>query len=143
VNKPAEINRSRTRLRTSGLLLGIVVLIWLPIEESSALGMLVVAVLICTWAGIWLLLKTDSYKEHGIIRHMLIGGGAGFLVAPLAILLMAIKTGIHGHGVPDFTIEQMQAVLSRMPYFIFGGLLVGAGIGLLRATKQDQIQELN
>ncbi len=125
------------------MLLGIIVLAWLPVEESSVLGALVVAGLICTWAGIWLLLKTDSYGKHGIFRYMLIGGGSGFLVALLAILLMAIKTGIHGHAMPDFTVEHMQSVLSRMPYFIVGGVLVGAGSGLLRAAKQDQIQELN
>lgn len=125
------------------MLLGIMVLAWLPVEESSVLGALVVAGLICTWAGTWLLLKTDSYRKHGILRYILIGGGSGFLVALLAILLMAIKTSIHGHGVPDFTVEQMQSVLSRMPYFIVGGVLVGAGSGLLRAAKQGQVQELN
>ena len=97
-------------MRFSGLLLGILVLVWLPVEESSVLGVLVIAGLICTWGGIWLLFKTGSYRRHGIVRHVLIGGLAGFFVVPAAITLMAIKTGIHGHGTPDFTVEQMQAL---------------------------------
>lgn len=141
MNKPAWIYGPRAWLRFSGLLLGILVLVWLPVEESSALGVLVIAGLLCTWGGIWLLFKTGSYRRHGIVRHVLIGGLAGFFVVPAAITLMAIKTGIHEHGTPDFTFEQMQAVFSRIPYFIFGGVLVGAGIGLLRTVYRDQVRE--
>jgi hypothetical protein len=123
------------------LLLGILVLVWLPFEESSVLGVLVIAGLFCTWGGIWVLFKTGSYRKHGIVRNVLIWGLAGFFVVPITILLMAIKTGIHGHGTPDFSVEQMQAVLSRIPYFMFGGVLVGAGIGLLRTVNRERARE--
>ena len=141
MNKPAWIDRSRTWLRFCGFLLGILVLVWLPFEERSVLGVLLIAGLLCTWGGIWLLFRAGSYRKYGVVRYMLIGGLAGFLVVPVAILLMAIKTGIHGHGTPDFTVEQMQAVISRIPYFLFGGVLVGAGIGLLRTVNRDQVRE--
>jgi hypothetical protein len=59
----------------------------------------------------------------------------------LAILLMAIKTGIHGHGTPDYTLDQMQDVFSRMPFFVLGGVLLGAGSGLLRTAKDNESQE--
>ena len=72
-----------------------------------------------------------------LLRHAVVGVGAGLLLTPLAIILMALKTGIHGHGTPDFTVGQMQDIPSRMPYFALSGLLVGAGSGLWRVTKRQ------
>lgn len=141
MNKPAETNKSRTWLKLSGLLLGIVVLVWLPVEESSQVGVLVIAGLVCTWGAIWLLLRIGYSGKHTLLRHIVIGGGAGLLLVPLAILLMAIKTGIHGHGTPDYTLDQMQDLLSRMPFFALGGVLLGAGSGLLRTAKDNKSQE--
>ena len=128
-------------MKLSGLLLGIVVLVWLPIEESSQVGVLVIAGLVCTWGAIWLLPRIGSSGKHTLLGHIVIGGGAGLLLVPLAILLMAIKTGIHGHGTPDYTVDQMQDVLSRMPFFVLGGVLLGAGSGLLGIVKKNQAQE--
>ena len=138
MNDQAASNRSRTWLRISGLFLGIVVLVWLPFEESSELGVLVIAGLICTWFGIWLLSKTGPHVKHMLWRNVIVWGGMGLLLAPLAIFLMAIKTGIHGHGTPDFTADQMQAFVSRIPFFVLGGILLGTGLGLLRFAKWNE-----
>ena len=105
------------------------------------MGVLVMAGLICAWGGIWLLLRIDASGKLTLLNHVLIGGGAGLLLVPLAILLMAIKTGIHGHGTPDYTVDQMQDVLSRMPFFALGGALLGAGSGMLGIAKKNQAQE--
>ena len=137
----ASPDKKRTWLRFAGLLLAIGIMVWLPIEESSELGVLVVSGLICIWGGIWLLTKTGVDDKHLILRHILVGFGAGLLVAPVAILLMAIKSGIHGHGSPDFTVSQMQNVLSRVPYFALGGVLVGTGSGMLQIMQRKQSQE--
>ena len=134
-------NRSRTWLRFSGLLLGIITLVWLLVEESSNLGVLVIAGLVCTWGGIWLLLKVDADAISKVWIHLIIGGGAGLLLAPLAILLMALKTGLHGHATPDFTLFQMQLVLSRTPFFTLAGILLGAGGGLLRYAIDNRSLE--
>ena len=132
MKQSAAGNRSRSWLRSCGLLLGIVVLVWLLVEESSNLGVLVIAGLVCAWGGIWLLLKIHTAAISKVWIHLIIGGGAGLLLSPVAILLMALKTGIHGHSTPDFTLYQMQLVLSRTPFFILAGILLGAGVGLLR-----------
>ena len=137
----ASPDKKRIWLRFAGLLLAIGILVWLPIEESSELVVLVVSGLICIWGGVWLLTRTAADDRHLILRHVLVGSGAGLLVAPMAILLMAIKSGIHGHGIPDFTVNQMQTVISRIPYLILGGVLLGAGSGLLRAMNGNQSQE--
>ena len=43
----------------------------------------------------------------------------------VALLLMAIKTGLHGHGTPDYTPEQMVRVLSLTPLWVVVGLVIG------------------
>ena len=139
--KSASPDKKQTWLRFAGLLLAIGILVWLPIEEGSELGVLVVSGLICIWGGVWLLGKTSVDDKHLILRNILVGFGAGLMVAPVAILLMAIKSGIHGHGSPDFTVSQMQIVLSRLPYFVLVGILIGAGSGLLRFMSGNQSQE--
>jgi hypothetical protein len=55
----------------------------------------------------------------------------------VAIFLMALKSGIHGHGTPDFTVAQMQEILLRTPFFAISGLLVGLGSGFWRFARKD------
>jgi len=50
---------------------------------------------------------------------------AGLGVTVVALLLMAIKTGLHGHGTPDYTPEQMVRVLSLTPLWVIVGLMIG------------------
>jgi uncharacterized membrane protein YedE/YeeE len=120
------------------LLLGIIVLVWVRIEEQSELGVLVISGAICTWAAIWILAKPIDSDKRLILRHSLVGAGAGLAIALLAILLMAFKSGIHGHGTPDFTVAQMQFVLSRSPFLILSGVLVGLGSRLWRMARKGQ-----
>ena len=128
-------------LRISGLILGTGVLVWLPVEERSELGVLVISGAICTWSAVWLLIKPFLNEKQLIMRHILVGTGAGLILAPLAILLMALKSGIHGHGMPDFTVSQMQDILSRIPYFVLSGFLVGVGSGLWRLAMRELPQK--
>ena len=128
-------------MRISGLLLGIIVLVWVPIEEQSELGVLVISAAICTWAAIWILAKPIVSNKQLILRHSVVGAGAGLVIAPLAILLMAFKSGIHGHEAPDFTVAQMQFVLSRTPFLVLSGALVGLGSGLWRLARKDHPPE--
>jgi hypothetical protein len=141
VSNEGELKKSKMRLKLGGLVLGIAILIWLPIEDSNEVGVLVLSGLICAWAGIWLLQETDQTKLRTIFKYTIIGGGAGLLMGMVAILLMAIKTGIHGHGTPDYTPEQILEIISRTPIFVIGGALLGVGGGLLRIAKLDTIQE--
>ena len=125
-------------MRISGLVLGIIVLVWVPFEEQSELGVLVISGTICAWTAVWILAKTIDSDRQLILRHCLVGAGAGLAIAPTAILLMAIKSGIHGHGTPDFTVAQMQFVLSRTPFLILSGALVGLGSGLWCLSRKDR-----
>ncbi len=121
--------------------MGIGILVWLPVEERSELGVLVISGSICTWSAVWLLIMPILNEKQLIMRHILVGTGAGLLLAPLSILLMALKSGIHGHGMPDFTVSQMQDILSRIPYFVLTGFLVGVGSGLWRLAMLELPQK--
>jgi hypothetical protein len=136
VSSPAG-TKGKFWLRITGLILGIGVLVWLPVGERSELGVLVISGAICTLSAIWLLIKPVLNNKQLIMRNILVGTGAGLILAPLVILLMALKSGIHGHGTPDFTINQMQDILSRIPYFVLSGFLVGVGSGLWRLAKRE------
>ena len=131
---------TRLRLKLGGVILGIVILIWLPIEESNKIFVLILSGLVCAWAGIWLIQGNHITKLRTIIKYILVGGGAGLMMGLVAILLMAIKTGIHGHGTPDYTPEQIIEILLRTPFFVLGGVLIGVGGSLLRIVQWDTIQ---
>lgn len=130
--------KRRFWLRLTGLLLGLTILIWLSIEDQSELLVLVFSGAICIWIASRLLLNPPQSDQQLILRHGIVGIGAGLLLAPLAILLMAIKSGIHGHGTPDFSVSQIQSVLSRSPYFILSGFLIALGIGIWRLVKRSE-----
>ena len=105
------------------------------------MGVVIISAAICIWAALWILVKPVKSNKKIILRHSLVGISAGLAVAPIAILLMALKSGIHGHGTPDFTVAQMQAVLTRTPFFALSGLLVGLGSGLYRLARENQQTE--
>jgi ABC-type Fe3+-siderophore transport system permease subunit len=119
------------------VLLGIGILIWVPFEDSSELGVLSFSGAICTWFAVRLLISPPRQSQQFILRHILVGAGVGLILSPLVVFLMVFKSGIHGHGLADFTVDQMVTVLSRTPYFALGGLLVSLGIGIWRLTRQS------
>ncbi len=128
-------------VRISGIVLGILILVWLPFEDQNEFGVMVISGMICSWVAVWIFVKTVRNDKKILLRHSLVGIAAGLAIAPLAIILMAFKGGIHGHGTPDYTVTQMQVVLSRLPYFGISGFLVGFGSGLWRFVKRVLPQE--
>ena len=128
-------------LRLIGLILGMGVLVWLPVEESSELGVLLISGLICSWFAVWIISRIAQGGRYVFLRHVLVWTGAGLVLPPLAIMLMAFKTGIHGHGTPEFTVMQMQEVLSRIPYFVLAGFLVGIGSAMWNLGRQPVSQQ--
>jgi hypothetical protein len=58
------------------------------------------------------------------------------LIPPIALLLMAFKSGLRGHPAPDFTPAQVIAVLRSIPIWGLSGLLLGLGAALLQAARR-------
>jgi hypothetical protein len=139
VNNP-PIARGRVWFRLIALFLGFGILVWLPVEDQSELGVLIASGAICTWIAARLLITAPQEDLQLILRHALVGSGAGLILAPIAIILMAVKSGIHGHGTPDFSVGQMQSVLSRIPFFVLSGFLIGLGSGIFRLAKRNEVK---
>lgn len=138
-NQP--VARGRVWLRLTALILVFGILIWLPVEDQSELGVLIASGAICTWFAARLLITAPQENRQLILRHALVGSGSGLLLAPIAIILMAVKSGIHGHGTPDFSVDQMQSVISRIPFFVLSGFLIGLGSGVFRLAKRNELIE--
>jgi hypothetical protein len=138
-NQP--VARGRVWLRLTALILGFGILIWLPVEDQSELGVLIASGAICTWFATRLLITAPQENRQLILRHVLVGSGSGLLFAPIALILMAVKSGIHGHGTPDFSVDQMQSVISRIPFFVLSGFLIGLGSGVFRLAKRNELIE--
>lgn len=127
--------------RATAVLLGIGLLAWLTIEDSNTLSVIIFAGAISAWLGARMLIDPPENRRLLFVKHVFIGFGAGFILAPIAVLLMALKTGIHGHGTPDFTVAQIESVLSRTPFFALSGFLIGLGSGLWRLARSEPYQE--
>jgi hypothetical protein len=103
-------------------------MIWLPIEDTSTTYVIPLAIGVCAWLAVRAFLRIGLQLHY----HILIGALAGLAVAPLAAFLMIFKSGLHAHGFPDFTLEQLWAVLLTSPYWGSAGLILGALVGWLR-----------
>ena len=127
------------RLRGMFLLLGAGLLVWIPFEDSHLGWVILFATLMAILAMLQLgyAIHQQPWVERLplVARWSLAGIGAGLLIVPLALFLMAFKSGIHGHGRPDFSPEQVTAVLQRTPFFVLSATLCGIGIGFFHRFK--------
>jgi hypothetical protein len=134
-------------LRLGFIFLGIFILLWLPVEDSSLT--LVLTISVCTSIlGVLALLSLqlqrwasaaqegetglqDRQGRKAILVYPLAGMLAGVAVTLAAIAWMAIKTGVHGHGAPDYTPAQVSLVIRLAPLWVGLGLITGvlAAIG--------------
>jgi hypothetical protein len=60
----------------------------------------------------------------------LLGFVAGAATAALALLLMAVKTGLHAHG-PEYSAAELAWVAGSIPLWAVAGLLAGVGLALV------------
>jgi hypothetical protein len=119
-------------LRLAGLLLGMGILLWIPFEDTTTRWVLGFAAAICCFYGVKLYASQKVLGNMGqTARGAVLGALSGLLVSPLAVMLMAFKGGLHGHGFPDFSAAQVQAVIGLLPYFALSGLTLGSVLARL------------
>jgi hypothetical protein len=129
--KPPVKPGTTRQIRLLAILLGIILLAWVTLEDQSVTLVLLFAAVICTLAAAdWLASSSRLSTGKGWIAYPLAGLVSGFATAPIALLLMAIKTGLHGHTVPDYTPAQMSAVLTSFPIWAGAGAIIGLGAGI-------------
>jgi hypothetical protein len=124
------------RLRWTAFGLATLMLVWIPIEDTSILVAQLFSLAISLLLAVtWLNRRNPVRLWHG--WEMPIAGAAGgLLTGPLALALMAFKTGVHGHGFPDFSPAQVQTVLTLALLWPPAGLLIGTGAELLRRRNR-------
>ncbi len=120
-------------LRLATLLLMAVAVAWIAPEGDLlsvvALSVALTLLLLTHAARRWLGGKTLS-AGRWLAALSLSGLAAGLGSGLLALLLMAVKTGLHGHG-PEFSPAEIAWVLRNTPVWSAAGLLGGGGLGLL------------
>lgn len=100
------------------LLLIIASLVWLPIEDQTIIIPMLLALPI---GG---LIAWMSYQRFHL-SFLLCGLAGGLAIAPLILFWMALKSGIHSHGVADFTTSQIISVIKSTPLWTLAGGLLG------------------
>lgn len=122
----------KARLRLVFGLLLVVILAWLPFEDTHlAWSLLLAAALNAVLAVYWI-------SQMSLAPLLMPGLGAllGVAVPLMAIVLMLVKTGLHGHSAPDFTWQDLSSVLQSAPGWLLGGLLLGTGAALQQAASR-------
>jgi len=125
------------RLRISALILGAALLVWLPFEDSSLAWIIIFSLAICTLGIAYALTKFRLSQKRAWLYLPLTGIAAGAAITPVALSLMAFKSGVHGHGAADFTPAQVTSILQRTPIWAAGGLLIGLGASLWHSAIGD------
>jgi hypothetical protein len=114
-------------------IVGLYGVVWLSLEGAVGQVMLLATGLALLGAGYMTqrllggkLLDPSRWLLFSAALGALLGLGNGLL----ALILMAVKTGLHGHG-PEFTAAEIEWLVSQIPLWILAGLIAGLGLGLL------------
>jgi len=118
------------QIRWFAILLGIIFLIWIPVEDSSTTAALLFALVFATLGAVVFLSGAKKPFQAALPNYILTGITAGIAITPLTLFLMALKTGLHGHQGPDFNNQQILSIIYRTPIWLLGGLSIGLGSGL-------------
>ena len=121
-------------LRIAFIFVGAALFIWLSLEDQNERRALLLAAFLSSLIAIALYIRMRDGRL-GVYSIPLLGAFSGLLVPVLAVLLMVVKTGLHGHDGPDFTIAQISTVLQRIPVWIAAGFLVGLGVAVWHAVR--------
>ena len=122
-------------LRIMAVLVGAALLLWIPFEDDSTRWVRIFSMGICCLSAIYACTKIAPEKRLRWYTYPSVGLLAGLLVTPVTIILMAFKSGLHGHGNPDFTPTQVSSVLSSWPVWAAAGLLAGLAAAIWQKVR--------
>lgn len=108
---------------------------WLSIEDTSTHWVTLLGIGFSLIAIFGFLVYNKNNQLSPLLIYPVSGFLAGLLVTPLVVSLMAIKTGLHSHVTPDFSIQQIWSVLKTTPVWAVAGLLIGTGIAIWQQGK--------
>lgn len=115
-------------LRYAAIFLALLFFIGLPREDVSMGPVTVYAAL---WA-IWLALRVfiNQAPSIPIWQRLLYGVLIAGAVPLFAVCLLLFKSGLHAHGFPEYSAQQLITLLWQTPWWALGGA-VGAGLWVL------------
>jgi hypothetical protein len=122
-------------MRYLAIFLGIALLFWLPIEDTAENWAILFALAISAWFAVAVLISNRVTFRSLLLNYILIATIAGAFVTPIALLLMAFKTGMHAHGAPEYSAQQLVSVVWKTPIWIAGGFLMGLGGGIWMVNR--------
>jgi hypothetical protein len=132
---------SRSRFVMIGY--GLLLLIWLSLEDSSSLSVALLGTGLATLITAFLLLNRFGGRSFSLQQAfwgtIFLGATIGALSALCTTLLMFFKSSWHGHVFFDYPPQMMLAMLSRTPAWAFAGLLIGLAVGIFVILQSRSI----
>jgi hypothetical protein len=125
-------------LKLATLLVAVYAVVWIALEGNLSRVVLLALGMTLVLLGhgsrrLWgrRLSRRDWLFFSGLLG-LALGAGSGVL----ALILMAVKTGLHAHG-PEFTAAEIGWVVAQLPWWLAGGALAGVGAGLIGLAVKE------
>ena len=110
------------------IIVGLYAIVWLSLEGAVAQVIALAVGLALLGAG-YLTQRLMGGRELTVSQWLLFAGSLGAITGLtcglLVLALMAIKTGLHGHG-PEFTASQIERAVAQIPLWTLSGLIAGS-----------------
>ena len=122
-------------------MVGLMWFVWLGVEDRGIVVVLLLAAMISLAASLAGLDRWTSARRLSGRgwwgRWLLMGLVWAIAIGPVAILLIAVKTSLHAHASPDFTMSSVRGVLGVWPIWGAGAFIISLGTGaLVRASLE-------
>ena len=119
-------------LRIAALGWGMIMLFWLPVEDLD------IRVPVFFSTGIASLISARLlFSETAISRMIPVGVLCGLAVIPLAVSIVVLKGGLHGHGTLDFNNLDLIDLLWRTPIWGLVGGFFGLGLWFWKRAQDS------
>jgi hypothetical protein len=136
--RPMKIPARITGLRWLTIVVGLYGIVWVSLE-GALWQVLMLAAGLSLVGALYLLQRLVGDSRVKAWRWLLLcaglGGTGGLGCALFTLALMAVKTGLHGHG-PEFTPAEIEWLLNQVPLWTISGSAAGLGLGMLGLAFQ-------
>lgn len=122
------------------LIYGVFTFFWLSAEDSiwlvSLLGLILA--LLSVIHAVFRVASTRTFRPRVWIPGLIVLGalvGAGGIIATM--LIMLVKTSLHGHLYPDYPFPLISGMAERLGVWTLAGGLVGLALALILYRRED------